>query len=213
MPTYRLFYRRYLPHFQPPGATLFLTFRLYGSIPREILIALQEASRRFDRWLAQVPKEQRAKHALSGYGRIFARWDAALAQAKSGPTWLADERVANVVVEVLHQLDGERYDLLAYCVMPNHVHVVFTPLPRQAGAEEYHPLAEIMQIIKGRTARQANQILGRQGRFWQGESYDHVIRDEEELERVIRYVLYNPVKAGLVQSPEEWRWNYCKWPV
>ena len=76
---------------------------------------------------------------------------------------------------------------------------------------KYHPdLSKIMQSLKRHTARQANIVLGREGPFWQDESYDRVIRDNEEYFRTVRYVLENPVKAGLVLQWNEWQWTYCK---
>jgi len=114
-----------------------------------------------------------------------------------------------LVAEALHYRDGKVYGLDAYCIMPNHVHVVFTPLPE--GADSYCAVSTIMHSLKRHTAHQANRVLGRQGTFWQGESYDHVVRDEEELHRIITYVLNNPVKGGLVQIRDDWRWKYCKY--
>jgi putative transposase len=70
------------------------------------------------------------------------------------------------------------------------------------------PLAEIMHSLKGYTARRANQALGRQGPFWQGEDYDHAARDAEELYRIIQYVIHNPVKAGLTTQWKNWRWTF-----
>lgn len=67
-----------------------------------------------------------------------------------------------------------------------------------------------MQHLKGNTARRASQLLGRTGHFWQRESYDHYARDGRELERIVVYVLDNPVKAGLAASREGWRWGYCQ---
>jgi REP element-mobilizing transposase RayT len=124
------------------------------------------------------------------------------------------------VAEALHYRDGKVYDILAYCIMPNHVHVVFvvgrTGSPPFEGSRnaipsygEPIPLQTILQSLKRHTARQANLKLGRQGRFWQEENYDHVPRDSHELERIIQYVLNNPVKAGLVDGWEDWRWSYC----
>ena len=78
--------------------------------------------------------------------------------------------------------------------MPNHVHLVFTPLPK---GDAYHSLTSILKSLKGFTALKANKILNREGEFWQGESYDHVIRDNEEFERIVNYVLSNPERAGL----------------
>ena len=98
--------------------------------------------------------------------------------------------------------------------MPNHAHAVFEPLCESGGTLECHsdilPLIKIMQSFKRHTARKANLFLGRQGAFWQDESYDHAIRDEGEFERVVRYVLENPVNAGLVSDWEAWPWSYLK---
>ena len=111
--------------------------------------------------------------------------------------------------------------------MANHVHVVFTPLAMQpsdiaqtdslrannSDAEpNYHALSFIMQSLKGYTAWKANRLLGRSGKFWHHESYDHVVRDPIELQRIVTYVLNNPVKAGLVDKCEKWQWSYYKNP-
>jgi REP element-mobilizing transposase RayT len=91
------------------------------------------------------------------------------------------------------------YDLLAWVIMPNHVHAIIRP---HAG------MARIMQWLKGRTARNANRILGRSGdAFWQAESFDHWIRSELEFEALVDYVENNPVKAGLVETRERWPWS------
>ncbi|MXV84431.1 hypothetical protein F4Z98_13805 [Candidatus Poribacteria bacterium] len=145
--------------------------------------------------------------------------------AESGPVWLKDDRIAKEIAESLHYRDGKVYCLDAYCIMSNHVHVVFTPLARQpsrtdiVNSEEntaqtrnlcYNTLSVIMQSLKGYTARKANQLLGRSGAFWQPESYDHIVRDASEWQRIITYVLNNPVKAGLVDTWKKWRWSYCR---
>ena len=95
--------------------------------------------------------------------------------------------------------------------MPNHGHVVCTPLEKDK--DSFYSLAEILQSLKRHTARQSNLVLGRSGAFWQDESYDHIVRDEAELERIIKYVIYNPVKAGLVDDWTEWKWTYSKYDV
>lgn len=84
--------------------------------------------------------------------------------------------------------------------------MVFTPLLRTT--DEYYSLAAIMASLKGYTAREANKLLGRKGQFWQHESYDRVVRDEDELMRVLAYIIDNPVKAGLVKDANEWPWTY-----
>jgi len=211
MTEHKLFYRRHLPHYQPAGATIFVTWRLHGSIPQHVLEALLKEDELTKRKVADIPLEKRAAWLRKERKKAFARWDTLLDRADAGPTWLAHEEVAKMIAQSLHFMDGKKYDLIAYCIMPNHVHAVFTPLPVEAGSHTYHALASIMQSIKEYTARQANRILGRKGKLWQDESYDHVVRGEKELERIVNYVLNNPVKAGLVESCDQWRWSYCKW--
>lgn len=93
--------------------------------------------------------------------------------------------------------------------MPNHAHLVFSPLEEAEG--RYHSLSKIMHSFKLHTALEANKILGRDGVFWQHENYDHYVRDESELERIIKYVIYNPAKAGLVDDWKKWKWTYYKY--
>jgi REP element-mobilizing transposase RayT len=209
---YQLFYRRHLPHIQPPGATLFITFRLAGSIPTEVLQELRAEAERVEAALARIPDSQeRAQRAYLEQRCLFGKWDTALDMAQSGPFWLRDPQIADLVAESLHHRDGRVYDLDAFCIMLNHVHVVYTPLLKPDGT--YHAMSAIMHSLKRYTARQANLLLGREGGFWQHENYDHVVRDEAERQRIIMYVLNNPVKAGLVEHWEEWKWVYCKYFV
>jgi len=134
-------------------------------------------------------------------GRSFVALDRALDRADVGPTWLRHPRVARSVVRCL-RYGAEKlnfYKLYAFVVMPNHVHVLLEPKV---------PLARITHGIKGVSARLANRILGRSGRpFWQDESFDRWLRDEAEFRRTVRYIENNPVRAGLVQNPEDWPWS------
>lgn len=207
---YRPFYRRHLPHAQPPGAVLFVTFRLAGSIPTEVRARLVAEAERSEASLACIADpEDREQQAYLEERRIFGRWDRALDMALSGPFWLRDPKIAAVIAKALHHRDGRVYNLDASCIMPNHVHVVFAPLRKDDGT--YHAMSAVMHSLKRYTAREANVLLGRRGTFWKDESYDHVVRDEGELQRVVAYVINNPVKAGLVQDWKEWRWTYCKY--
>ena len=206
---YKRFYRRRLPHLQTLGSTLFVTFRLAGSIPDAVVRQLIAETERMEAGLCRLADPHERDRQLSlERRRLFGKWDAALDTATGGPFWLRDSQVAGIVSESMHHLDGKVYQLDAYCVMPNHVHLVCAPLSKEGGV--YYGMPGIMHSLKRHAARQANVILGRQGEFWQHESYDHVIRDEEEWRRVIAYVLNNPVKAGLVQLAEEWKWNYYR---
>jgi len=181
------FYRRNLPHWHPEGESIFLTWRLFGSLP------------------ASVFKETRAAKdggaAKESAGKRFKRLDSLLEQATTGPLWLTDARVANFVVETIRR--GERplgyFDLHAYVVMPNHVHLLITPKI---------PVARITNGIKGSTSRRAKSVLKlRAKHFWQDESFDHWVRSSQEFNRARAYIEWNPVSAGLVPSPEDWPWS------
>ncbi|MFN8488846.1 MAG: transposase [Caldilineaceae bacterium] len=205
---YRYFYQRNLPHFQPPGATLFITFRLAGSIPVAILAQWKAEAQQVQRRLATIadPKARAEQTDLESR-RWFGKWDMALDTAKVGPFWLRNARIAELVAGSLHYWAQQKYSLDTFCIMHNHVHVLLTPL-RQAN-EQYYALQGIMHTIKRYTAREANRILHRSGQFWQEETFDHVVRDADELLRIRQYVVQNPVKAGLVKQWDEWPWSYA----
>ena len=225
---YKQFSERHRPHIHPVGATLFITFRLAGSIPASTVRDYHAKKA----WLADQVKRATnipARHgeALKERVRRFERewtvkFEAILHKAQSGPMWMKDERVADCVTETLHRLDGNAYRLDCFSVMSNHVHVVFKPLLAQADlhqeldedglpafVSEHPSLARIMHSMKGRSARECNLILSRRGQFWEHESFDHVIRDGR-FSATVKYVLNNPVKAGLVGHWRDWPWNYCR---
>ena len=123
--------------------------------------------------------------------------------------YLAQEPIARLLVASLRRgvLLGH-YELGAYAIMANHVHVLLLPKV---------PPSRLLQSVKGATARQANLILGRTGEtFWQAESYDHWVRNESEWRRIAGYIENNPVKAGLVSGrplgPEDYRWSSAAEP-
>jgi len=119
--------------------------------------------------------------------------------------WLKDTRIAELVSRTILAGDYERryYDLFAWVVMPNHIHLLV--LPRV-------PVSRFMKWLKGSTARSGNLILGRTGnRFWQDESYDHYLRDSRQLNRTVAYIEENPVAAGLVPDARCWPWSSAGW--
>ncbi len=179
------YYRRYLPHWHPPGADIFITWRLYGS-PRD--------------------SSTKAADPSESAGKLFIRYDRLLDAAKSGPLWLKDVRVAECVITTLQQLQFEgMIRVRAYTIMANHVHALLEPMI---------PIAQVTKLMKGRTAREANRILNLTGtRFWQHESFDHWVRDEAELLRIRTYIDNNPVTAGLVTKPQDWPWSSASRPV
>lgn len=175
------YYRRNLPHWFPEGRSVFLTWRLHSSLPR-ILVPHTEQTR-----------------AISE-GKRFALWDRALGKAGHGPLWLQEPSIARLVVSAIERGESRLglYVLESYVVMPNHVHLLLNPKV---------PVAEITRRLKGPTARDANRVLNRCGkRFWQDESFDHWVRDDEERVRLRSYIEHNPV-AGLAERPQNWPWS------
>lgn len=206
---YQWSYHRNLPHIQPPDATLFITFRLAGSLPRDVVARLIAEKSQIDEVLKGLEDlEERRRRLYLEERRLFGKWDEFLNNASAGPLWLKNKRIAKLMVDGLKHREGKVYELDAFCVMANHVHVVFKPLPDPNGG--YYSISSIMHSLKRYVGREANKLLGREGAFWQHESYDHVVRNDDEWRRIVTYVLNNPVSAGLVEKWEDWEWSYCK---
>jgi putative transposase len=228
---YKQFTERHRPHFHPPGAILFVTYRLAGSVPQSTVREykakkewLENQVRRARKTAsADAPELNRWLERLEQFSRDwFVKFEQILHQAKVGPMWMRDERIAEAVAESLRKFDGEAYRLDAYSVMSNHVHTVFKPFVSEDNIREiqdqdgrpvfvsdYPSLSQIMHSVKGRSARACNLILSRTGSFWEQESFDHVIR-RGKFEETMKYVLNNPVKAGLAKHWRDWPWNYCR---
>lgn len=216
----KTFYRRNLPHIQPVGASFFVTFRLKDSIPK---FKLWELKKEIDAQVEIISNSDlipQEKLMLIDQERKshFAKYDALLDQIISGPTYLNQPEVAQLVVDQLHRFDNDLYQLVAYSIMPNHVHILIDtsiqfPLElKNVSWEnlEFEPLQNIMRRIKGPSAIYANRLLNRSGKFWQKESYDRYVRDDQEFRRIIRYILNNPVKANLASSCEEHPFTWCR---
>lgn len=211
------YYRRNLPHYQPPDAQYFVTFRLTDSLPIEVVGRLKREQLEAERPLLNIKGDEERKAQLyHARKRYFGKFDHLLDGDAHGPHWLSDERIAGIVADAIHFRDEKEYELHAYTVMPNHVHMVFTverfaeSLTDERDSVSPYVVTDIIGSLKKHTALESNKILHRKGQFWQHESYDHLIRNEKELRRTIWYVLNNPVKAGLVGEWTEWRWSWCR---
>jgi putative DNA methylase len=174
------FHRRRLPHYHSIGQPIFVTWRLHGSLP---------ANRTFP--------------PPSTSGQAFVAMDRLLDNARTGPLYLRRPDIATVVVEAIHYREREQhYQLHSYVVMPNHVHLLMTPLV---------DASKVTQSLKRFTGREGNRILGLTGQaFWQDESYDRLVRNQAEFQRIASYIEMNPVKAGLVGTPEEFLWSSAR---
>ena len=175
---------KHLPHFDAPGAQQFITYRLADAMP---------AARRSE-WEALLHLEDK----LEKQRKIEAYIDRGY-----GDCSLREPRLAEIVQENWWHHDGVKYRLLAWCIMPNHVHALIEVWQT--------PLGEILQSWKGYTSKQANRLLGRTGTFWEEDYFDHYIRDEKHFWGVVHYIENNPVKARLVRTPEEWAWSSARY--
>lgn len=216
----KTFYRRNLPHLQPIGSAFFVTFRLKGSIPRQRLFGLKKEFEEKKHNLLRQNTLQAKLELEEQYHRFFLKYDQLLHDVKTGPHFLKDPAIASIVSEQIHRFDGQLYDLVAYCIMSNHVHILIdTGLQIPEGIDlysfeelEFEPLERIMKRIKGASARFANLALDRFGHaFWQRESFDRLIRDGKEFDRVVGYILNNPLKAGLVRKWDDFPFSFYKY--
>lgn len=175
--------RGYLPHRDEPGLTQFVTFRLCDSFPRCLRSEWEH--------LYQIEDDRQRKKALEDY----------LDKGK-GSAWLKRPEVAGIVEDALRIFHGERYELRAWVVMPNHVHVLL----KTTGAS----MGLIIASWKKYTALKINNLLGRSGRFWQQDYWDTYMRDAGHELKTRRYIENNPARAGLEKGGLSWLWSSAR---
>lgn len=204
------FRRRMLPHWDVPGGTYFITSCLYDSLPAQGVLDIRKLERRLQgqrRPPGMSPQDwERQKWKI-----VFARRDEWM-DLHPAVRHLEDERLAAVVQKALYHFAGDRYDLLAYVIMPSHFHWLFRPQDNWVASlsesvNKRSPRERIMHSLLSFSSRICHQILETSGPFWQSESYDHVVRDEDELSRIVDYIELNPVRRGWVKQREAWRFS------
>jgi putative transposase len=163
--------RGYLPHHDQPGLTQFVTIRLHDSLP---------TSRRGE-WesLLKLEDSRERRKQLENY-----------LDRGAGECWLARPEITKCAEDALRFFDGQRYQLRAWVIMPNHIHVLVDI--------RIVPLSKVMQSWKQFIAREANKFLGREGTFWQREYWDTYMRETAQSLKAVKYIESNPVKANLV---------------
>lgn len=192
-------YSRHLPHWRKPGACYVCTFRLRDSLPAEVVARMKAERESWQKRLATA----RAKNAGQVPADLLEAWLAferrqtrkldLLLDEGHGECLLRDVENRAPLVEALHHLEGVRVEMLAYAIMPNHVHVLCRPL---AG----HTLESLTGSWKRRSSLRIHRRLERRGPMWQDESWDRIIRDAEHYETAVRYIAKNPLAARLAED-------------
>ena len=187
----RHFHRRNLPHLHYNEGDYFITFRLKDSLPiSEIKLLKSELENSSDDLTVKEKK-------------LFKKYDELLDSQKFGTINVIEKNIIKIIKEIIHWHEKIYYDLICYCIMPNHIHLVFTIISKEKS------LSEIMKMIKGTSSVMINKYLNRTGSLWQAESFDRLIRDDTEMYNIVKYVLLNPVKANLVSDWKNWEHTYC----
>jgi REP element-mobilizing transposase RayT len=181
-------------HWHVPGGLYFVTYRLADSVPQEIQIRLDDLHRQLTRARELDFTGQSARMIEREIFRISER----ASDRGYGECFLRQKRIGDLVMGAFDRDDGSKYERIAVVVMPNHVHIVFRLLDT---------LDAVLRNWKSYTAHEANVMLGRRGSFWEPGYFDVLIRDSNQLERTVAYVLANPGKAGL----RDWPWVKI-WP-
>lgn len=188
-----------LPHWEKENGIYFVTFRLADSLPKKIVESIKQEKLQTEKILEKLERDL-SNEEKTRIDWLFSQKVDEYLDNEYGECHMRQPRIAKIVADGLKHFHNQRYHLYAWCVMPNHVHVVFRTLQK-------NKLDKILHSWKSFTANEINRILDRNGQLWQIEYYDHLVRDGEEFERIIKYVLNNPAKAGL----KNWQWVENLW--
>jgi REP element-mobilizing transposase RayT len=198
--------RGYLPHIEPNAAIYFVSFRLADSLPAALL-----ESWKFERQeiIRNTESQNRglSEHELRRLNYLHLNRIEKFLDSGKGECWLKNPKVASIVVNALKHFDGSRYLLHAWCIMPNHVHVLFSGKRIHQQSTHDSLLVSIMHSWKSFTAKKANEILNRHGKFWQEEYFDTIIRSNRQFAFYVSYILNNPVSAKLCKHYKDWPWS------
>ncbi len=192
------------PHFQYENSIVFVTWRLAFTLPRhlrDLFDSLKELP---------YPERQASLEELNHYNahafKCFINYDRALGIYCNPGFSLNESHISKILRDAFHFMDGRRYELHAYCIMSNHVHLLIRSLRDEQG--DYQYLCKIIQYLKSWTSRQINIQLNRKGSIWDNFYFDRMVRTVQAYENVVSYILNNPVDAGLVKEPAKWQDSY-----
>jgi len=203
---YRIYYKRYLPHIQPKDSVLFITYCLDFKYPKWLYYELKRRKQVFEKSINNIREKEKRIRIYNFNKQQFDYFDNFIIKYKKSPDWLKNSEIAEKVIENLFFWNTKRYNLICYCIMPNHVHILIKPLLKNQDTP--FSVTEIIKSHKSYTGKEANKLLVRKGAFWHCGFYDHYIRDNREFFNVIRYILHNPVKGGLIENYEDWKYSW-----
>jgi tetratricopeptide (TPR) repeat protein len=189
-------YKINLPHWRQEGATYAITFRLADSLPKSVIDEYMTEKQRLYSMLEKAiadGDETMARNCDERLRELYSSRVESALDAGHGACLMNDPEIARIVADAIRHFDGDRYELAAWCLMPNHVHLIIKP---RAG----HQLGDIIRGIKTFSANQANKLLSRTGAFWMEEYYDHIIRDMDDFHNQLAYLKRNPAKL------RNWPW-------
>jgi len=198
-------HRRYLPHYQEAGQIISLTWRLEGDLPQAIEALIKELKD----LMAKIRSRSNDQYSLDlymQYDQTILRYDEQLGRYKSPSVDLRNTKLATVISKAFHFYDKNLYNLHAYCIMPNHIHLLVEPLMQANG--KYAPVSDIVRRLKGYTARQIIASTPDVHKIWRDDYFDRFIRNEKDYEYTVNYILNNPVKAELCDTQGNWPFSF-----
>ena len=188
--------RNYLPHIENQQLQM-ITFRLYDSVPKDVIQQWKDALDGLQ--ASSLQKKNTSPNKQDEARRLLKLLDK-YEDAGYGQCYLRDARAAEIVKDALFYYDQVKYEVISWCIMPNHVHVLISLL-------KVVSLSEILHSWRSFSSNEINKLFNRKGQLWMPEYFDRYIRDQEHFNNVVNYIHNNPVKAGLVDDPTHYRWS------
>ena len=203
---FKSYYKRTLPHFQMNDGIYAITFRLAFSLPKGIVVKMKSEKKQYDEEVKKLNGEKLKSYRHEFDKKYYDDFDNFIGKYNMSYDWLKQKECGEIIFDSILHWDEKRYKLYCFCIMSNHVHLLIKPL--YDSDEICYSLSKILFSIKRYTAGKCNKVLGKKGQFWQHESYDHRIRNENDFYYQMNYILQNPVKAKLIKNWEDWPFVY-----
>jgi len=205
----------FLPHINPYAEKFFVTFVLFSDKIAEFYAGIKKEQKVEIKKLKDLNDKESFLKISIIRKKYFDIFDSFLGKNPVEGIDLTQENIAEIIIERLKLLDGKLYKLGAYCIMSNHVHILFDTAEQLKNIDEnveinslnFVNVSKIMQLIKGATSFEINKILNRKGTLWLRDYWDHLVRNEKEFTNIANYIAQNPVKAGLVDDWTKWRFT------